>query len=200
MNDRPDVEEGEKTFRRQSNQSKGSDPSIFLNFAMHSVRAEACDCPPGHKPSSEKQTRSTILPGHFGHRDGTFVSSATANVNTSQYLDKNVSNSRSTSESNHDNFYWSTRQNKQEGKRQYPIKRTSEVGEKPRGPVQESEKHRKVGGSGFLRVLFWQFHHFRVLLGSDLLLFSNEKYVSVSLHLWDVSRQVKAWLCNVLPF
>ncbi|XP_020089003.1 uncharacterized protein LOC109710674 isoform X2 [Ananas comosus] len=176
LNTGPDVEEGEKTFRRQSNQSKGSDPSIFLNFAMHSVRAEACDCPPGHKPSSEKQTRSTILPGHFGHRD----------------------------ESNHDNFYWSTRQNKQEGKRQYPIKRTSEVGEKPRGPVQESEKHRKVGGSGFLRVLFWQFHHFRVLLGSDLLLFSNEKYVSVSLHLWDVSRQVtpltwlEAWLDNVM--
>jgi hypothetical protein len=29
-----------------------------------------------------------------------------------------------------------------------------------------------------------------MLLGSDLLLFSNEKYVAVSLHLWDVTRQV----------
>ncbi|MCI24436.1 erythroid differentiation-related factor, partial [Trifolium medium] len=70
--------------------------------------------------------------------------------------------------------------------------------------MQESEKQRKVGNDSFLRVLFWQFHNFRMLLGSDLLLFSNEKYVAVSLHLWDVTRQVtpltwlEAWLDNVM--
>jgi hypothetical protein len=63
---RPDVDEGEKIFRRQGNQPKGSDPSIFLNFAMHSVRAEACDCPPSHQPSQKKQTTSAVLRGSFG--------------------------------------------------------------------------------------------------------------------------------------
>ncbi|KAK8355172.1 hypothetical protein V6Z12_A05G269700 [Gossypium hirsutum] len=43
-----------------------------------------------------------------------------------------------------------------------------------------------------------------MLLGSDLLLFSNEKYAAVSLHLWDVARQItpltwlEAWLDNVM--
>ncbi|XP_073304791.1 uncharacterized protein [Primulina huaijiensis] len=43
-----------------------------------------------------------------------------------------------------------------------------------------------------------------MLLGSDLLIFSNEKYAAVSLHLWDVSRKVtpltwlEAWLVNFM--
>ncbi|XWS21909.1 hypothetical protein CRYUN_Cryun30bG0096400 [Craigia yunnanensis] len=83
-------------------------------------------------------------------------------------------------------------------------KKATHVGEKPRCSVQESEKHTRVGNNGFLRVLYWQFHHFRMLLGSDLLLFSNENYAAVSLHLWDVTRQVtpltwlEAWLDNVM--
>jgi hypothetical protein len=81
--DSPDVEEGEKIYRRPTSQpqpqhqSKGSsDPSIFLNFAMHSVRMEACDCPPGHEPFQMDKTEaptppSTILPGSsFGQREG----------------------------------------------------------------------------------------------------------------------------------
>src|ERR1044072_6576958 len=71
------------------------------------------------------------------------------------------------------------------------VNKVSLVGEKPRSSVQESEKQRKFGNDSFLRVLFWQFHNFRMLLGSDLLLFSNEKYVAVSLHLWDVTRKVR---------
>ena len=56
--------------------------------------------------------------------------------------------------------------------------------------MQESEKHARDSNDEFLRVLLWQFHNFRMLLGSDLMLFSNEKYVAVSLHLWNVTRQV----------
>lgn len=83
-------------------------------------------------------------------------------------------------------------------------KKVSQVKEKSRYSVQESEKYRRASNDGFVRVLFWQFHNFRMLLGSDLLIFSNEKYVAVSLHLWDVSRQVtpltwlEAWLDNVM--
>ncbi|XP_072999000.1 uncharacterized protein [Typha latifolia] len=192
LNSGPDLEEGEKMFRRQNNQSKCSDPSILLNFAMHSVRAEACDCPPSYQPSTEKKTSSTILPGHFIHKDDPFVSSTTANAG------------RKTSQGSPDNFSWGTQHNKSKGKRPEPTKKASQVGEKHRCPVQESEKHRSVGSNGFLRVLFWEFHNFRMLLGSDLLLFSNEKYVAVSLHLWDVSRQVtpltwlEAWLDNIM--
>ncbi|KAL0360103.1 UNVERIFIED_CONTAM: Erythroid differentiation-related factor 1 [Sesamum radiatum] len=107
----PDIEEGEKLIRRQNRQPKCVDQSLFLNFAMHSVRMEACDCPPSHSTSSAEQFNSSVYP---------------------------------------------------------------------------------------------DFHNFRMLLGSDLLIFSNEKYVAVSLHLWDVSRKVtpltwlEAWLDNFM--
>jgi hypothetical protein len=88
-----------------------------------------------------------------------------------------------------DNFFWESKKNKR-NKGHHPVKKSSHLGEKPRSSMQETEKHKRVSNDGFLRVLFWQFHNFRMLLGSDLLLFSNEKYVAVSLHLWDVTRQV----------
>lgn len=188
--DSPDFEEGEKVFIRQSNQSRSSDPSIFLNFAMHSVRVEACDCPPSHHPSSAEQSDSTILPGHFGQREVPLVSSADAHVSKSQYLNQNASGTRKPSHGNRDAYFWDRNQNKQKTRRSDPVNKSSEVGEKPRFPMQDPDKFKRLGNSGFLRVLFWQFHNFRMLLGSDLLLFSNEKYVAVSLHLWDVSRQV----------
>lgn len=202
LNTGPDVEEGEKVYRRQSNQSKGSDPSILSNFAMHSVRAEACDCPPTYQTLSEKQSSSTILPGHFGSREGSFVSSSSSHVGKSQFLDHGASGKQKSAQENHDKIFWGTKPNKQKCKKPDFVKKASQVGEKTRRPVQESDKYRS--SNGFLRVLFWQFHNFRMLLGSDLLLFSNEKYVSVSLHLWDVARQVtpltwlEAWLDNVM--
>ena len=58
---RPDVEEGEKFIRRH-NQSKCADQSLFLNFAMHSARVEACDCPPtNHAHHRSNQTLSYFL-------------------------------------------------------------------------------------------------------------------------------------------
>ncbi|KAL5220660.1 hypothetical protein ABZP36_025373 [Zizania latifolia] len=204
LNTGPDVDEGEKMFRRQSNHPKGSDPSMFLNFAMHSVRAEACDCPPSHQPSQDKQTASTILHGPFGHSEGSLDSPSSSSFSSSPYLDQNVSKSRKASHGACESLYWGSRENKQKVKGSDPIKKTTHVGDKPRSDVQESEKSRRVGNNGFRKVLFWQFHNFHMLLGSDLLIFSNEKYIAVSLHLWDVSRQVtplnwlEAWLDNIM--
>ncbi|XP_050237997.1 uncharacterized protein LOC126687476 [Mercurialis annua] len=195
LNTGPDAEEGEKLVRRHKNQSKCADQSLFLNFAMHSVRMEACDCPPTHHSSSEGQSNSSVLPGidtsHLvGQTDG-----ATVNGGGNRFSEY--------PQVKEDGFILDNKKNKR-NKDHHPVKKASLVGEKPRCSVQESEKHKRVSNDGFLRILFWQFHNFRMLLGSDLLLFSNEKYVAVSLHLWDVTRQVtpltwlEAWLDNVM--
>ncbi|XP_022773518.1 uncharacterized protein LOC111315777 isoform X3 [Durio zibethinus] len=195
LNTGPDVEEGEKLVRRHSNQSKCTDQSLFLNFAMHSVRVEACDCPPTHQATPERQSDSAVFPGG----------------ETSKFVAENDDIARKErfehcseySEVKRDGFLWGSKKGDRNKSRD-PIKKATHVGEKPRCSVQESEKHRRVGNNGFLRVLYWQFHNFRMLLGSDLLLFSNEKYAAVSLHLWDVTRQVtpltwlEAWLDNVM--
>lgn len=74
LNTGPDLEEGDKLVRRHSDQSKCGDQSkreeqsLFLNFAMHSVRMEACDCPPTHRDSSE-QSKSSVSPEQFEPRD-----------------------------------------------------------------------------------------------------------------------------------
>ncbi|KAK7344860.1 hypothetical protein VNO77_15024 [Canavalia gladiata] len=195
LNTGPDVEEGEKLIRRHNNQSKCADQSLFLNFAMHSVRMEACDCPPTHHVPSEERSNSSVLPGgkppHIVVQNDDVVQTEGYNCH-SEY-----------SQVGQDNFFWESKKNRR-NKNRSPVKKVSQVGERPRSSVQESEKQRKVGNDNFLRILFWQFHNFRMLLGSDLLLFSNEKYVAVSLHLWDVTRQVtpltwlEAWLDNVM--
>ncbi|KAF8405789.1 hypothetical protein HHK36_007866 [Tetracentron sinense] len=210
LNTGPDVEEGEKLVRSHRNQSKSVDQSLFLNFAMHSVRVEACDCP-SYVPSKD-QSNSTVLPGLFESREGPSESlDQPGRVDSSQFRGQGDHGSRKKGldrhveypEVNQDKFFWGSKQNKRNNRRD-AVKKDSQVGEKPRFSVQESEKCRRVGNNGFLRVLFWQFHNFRMLLGSDLFLFSNEKYVAVSLHLWDVARQVtpltwlEAWLDNVM--
>ncbi|KAL1362826.1 hypothetical protein HN51_011040 [Arachis hypogaea] len=193
LNTGPDVEEGEKLIRRHNNQSKCADQSLFLNFAMHSVRMEACDCPPTHNVSQEEKSKSSVLPGsktpHIVEQND--VVQADGYKCCSEY--SNVKQ----------DVIWGSKNNRR-NKNHSPANKVSHVGEKPRTTMQESEKQRKAGNDSFLRVLFWQFHNFRMLLGSDLLLFSNEKYVAVSLHLWDVTRQVtpltwlEAWLDNVM--
>ncbi|XP_027094288.2 uncharacterized protein [Coffea arabica] len=210
LNTGPDVEEGEKIVRRQKNQSKSADESLFLNFAMHSVRMEACDCPPSHHTATKDKSDSCVLPGRF--------ESGEEPVETLRnYMQQNNSSGHSHDMSEDEDFkryqeyakvkedevFWGKNKSKR-NKGQTAIKKISQVKEKPNCTVKESEKHRRVKDDSFLRVLFWQFHNFRMLLGSDLLIFSNEKYVAVSLHLWDVSRQVtpltwlEAWLDNVM--
>ncbi|XP_009345938.2 uncharacterized protein LOC103937717 [Pyrus x bretschneideri] len=193
LNTGPDIEEGEKLIRRRKNQSKCGDQSLFLNFAMHSVRMEACDCPPTHHVPSQEQSKSSVLPGANTQFVGQHDDVAPGGK----------SNSPEYTQVKRDDFFLANKKDKK-NKGRNPVKKASQVGEKSRSSIQESEKHRRVGNDGFLRVLFWQFHNFRMLIGSDLLLFSNEKYVAVSLHLWDVSRQVtpltwlEAWLDNVM--
>lgn len=180
---RPDVEEGEKLVRRHKNQSKCADQSLFLNFAMHSVRMEACDCPPTHHSSPGGQSNSSVLPGTDASHFGGQKDCSTENDGYSHCSEY--------PQVKQEGLFWESKKNRR-NKDHHPVKKASHVGEKPRCSVQESEKHKRVSNDGFLRVLFWQFHNFRMLLGSDLLLFSNEKYVAVSLHLWDVTRQVIA--------
>ncbi|KAI3736715.1 hypothetical protein L2E82_26699 [Cichorium intybus] len=175
LNTGPDVEEGEKLVRRHK-QSQSAEKSLFWNFAMHSVRMEACDCPSTQNPESEERRNSSFLPGN----------------RTSEYP-----------QGKQDSFLWGGKKN-QRNKDHDAVKKVSQVKEKSRSSMQESDMYRRVNRDGFLRVLFWKFNNLRMFLGSDLLIFSNEKYVAVSLHLWDVSRQVtpltwlEAWLDNVM--
>ncbi|XP_050937936.1 uncharacterized protein LOC103485704 isoform X1 [Cucumis melo] len=190
----PDVEEGEKLVRRHKNQSKCAEQSLFLNFAMHSVRMEACDCPPTYNATTKEQSKSSVLPGG---------STSQVLEQTDGASQKDINSCAQYKEVKQDAFFWGSKKGKR-SKKHDPVKKVSEVGGKPRCSNQESEKHRSVGDDEFLRVLFWQFYNFRMLIGSDLLLFSNEKYIAVSLHLWDITRQVtpltwlEAWLDNVM--
>ncbi|KAL6515654.1 hypothetical protein OROHE_018688 [Orobanche hederae] len=208
LNSGPDIEEGEKIIRRQNRQPKCVDQSLFLNFAMHSVRMEACDCPPSQNTSPDDQYKSSIYANEYTSTDGSLESSDHSIQGHASYVQqKDVVQEEELQQkfpqAETKNLFLGKKKNKRNKGRE-TVKKISEVKEKPRCPVQESEKYRKVGDDGFLRVLFWQFHNFRMLLGSDLLIFSNEKYAAVSLHLWDVSRKVtpltwlEAWLDNFM--
>lgn len=197
LSDRPDVEEGEKLIRRQNHQPKCVDQSLFLNFAMHSVRMEACDCPPSHNTSSSDQFKSSIYSDECMSNKGSLGSSnypmqgdhAPDRLHEGIVEGDKYAHQEEFPSGAKENLFLGKKKNKRH-KGSEAIKKVSEVKEKPRGPVQESEKYRKVGADDFLRILFWQFHNFRMLLGSDLLIFSNEKFAAVSLHLWDISRKV----------
>ncbi|GAB2251943.1 hypothetical protein Droror1_Dr00004790 [Drosera rotundifolia] len=198
LNPGPGIEEGERSVRR--NHTKCADHSLFLNFAMHSVRMEACDCPPSHS-ASKSQAKSSMLPDSPKFHESSFTSSdiqTKTNAANDEVCGQNMDNSDVKQQS----FYWDGTKNR--SKRQSPVKKVSQVDGKPKCSVRESDKYRRGGSDEFLRVLIWQFHNFRMLLGSDLLLVSNEKYLAVSLHLWDISRQVtplnwlEAWLDNVM--
>ncbi|KAJ0242227.1 hypothetical protein HA466_0207200 [Hirschfeldia incana] len=192
LNPGPDVEEGEKLIRRHKNQpkcTKNVDESLFLNFAMHSVRMEACDCPPTHPVHTEGQQSSSS-------------SALPAEENSRTAPDNRLDNAAGSSSKQlkHDGLICENEKSKTNKERNTLI---SEKNRKIK-PSGDSERHRRCGRNEFLRVLFWQFHNFRMLLGSDLLLFSNDKYLAVSLHLWDVSEKVtpltwlEAWLDNVM--
>ncbi|KAL8162436.1 hypothetical protein V2J09_013925 [Rumex salicifolius] len=196
LNAGPDVDEEERALRR--GQPKSFDQSLFSNFAMHSVRVEACDCPPSHSAAAEVQPQSSVRSDLSESMVKTFESS---HIQRTHEEEKNNVESEYPIPK-HDRFYLGSKKKRNKGRD--PVKQGTSVGEKSRCSVQESEKYRRAGSDEFLRVLFWQFHNFRMLLGSDLLMFSNDKYVAVSLHLWDVSRQVtpltwlEAWLDNVM--
>ncbi|WOG81916.1 hypothetical protein DCAR_0101072 [Daucus carota subsp. sativus] len=209
LNAGPDDEEGEKLVRRHKSHSQCPDKSLFLNFAMHSVRMEACDCPPGYNVQSEGRN-SSVLPGGYETRERSADSSEhSMQENTSHFVGSSeISRGEGSKDSLKDQHVKKDKYilggKKSRSKSHEAVKKVTKVKETPRSLRQENDKYRRASNDGFLKVLFWQFHNFRMLLGSDLLIFSNEKYVAVSLHLWDVSRQVtpitwlEAWLDNVM--
>ena len=207
---RPDVEEGENLVRTKKNQAKAMEKALFLKFAMQSVRAEACDCPL-QQNSEEKSTTS------FTSKSTTSTCSndidddlldPDAHANGWQYsmnndvTNKQKRNNKSTKSLNaskhgaqnehKQRVSWSqSDQNSVSGID--PHKKSSIVGERQKNPdciQSEPGNHKRSNNDGFLRVLFWQLEEMKMLLGSDLLLFSNEKHVAVSLHLWEMERQV----------
>ncbi|KAK9053789.1 hypothetical protein SSX86_024863 [Deinandra increscens subsp. villosa] len=183
LNTGPDVEEGEKIVRHKQ-QSQCAEKSLFSNFAMHSVRMEACDLPPTQNSKSEERLKTSFLTGNNEIGEGEEFKCPQLKVK-------------------HDSFFLGVKNN-QRNKDPDAVKKVSKVKETPRPSMQESDMYRRMNRDGFLRVLFWKFNNLRMFLGSDLLIFSNDKHVAVSLHLWDVSRQgsplawLEAWLDNVM--
>lgn len=183
---------------------------FFLNFAMHSVRMEACDCPPTHRPSSEEQSKSSVSPEQVEPGDASFGAAECPVQDqgssffgwSDEIAEEKGVNPEYARVKKDPLFLGGKSSKKQKGRA--ADRKGSQIKEKSRSSVKESEKQRRASSEEFSKVLFWQFHNFRMLLGSDLLLFSNEKYASVSLHLWDVSRQItpltwlEAWLDNVM--
>lgn len=207
LNVGPDVEEGEKLVRRRDKAAKSADESLFLNFAMHSVRMEACDCPPNYQPAQKDKCGSNVVPGQFESSDeplDAFAERESVSCGQNDYIVKDEELNQQRSSHMNKGEFFPVKKNKSRNKARHAVKEVSKVKEKSKSSMQESEKYRRINRDGFLRVLFWQFHNFRMLLGSDLLILSNEKYLAVSLHLWDVSRQVtpvtwlEAWLDNVM--
>lgn len=178
--DRPDAEEGDKLNRRYSNFSKCADQSSFGAVPAQSVRMEACDCPPGLDVSSNTWSSSSVVPGPVQINKSSEVS---CNILQTEALSR-YSECQHAEEENLLLKSNSTKINKGF------VTKTSLLGDKTRCSVQESERYNRLGKEEFLRVLFWQFCNFRMLLGSDLLLFSNDKFVAVSLHLCDISQKV----------
>ncbi|CAM8998950.1 unnamed protein product [Rhodiola kirilowii] len=192
LNAGPDAEEGEKLNRRYSNFSKCADQSSFESVPTHSVRMEACDCPPGLDVSSTPQSSSSVVSGQVQTNKSSEVSD---DILQTEALSRYSEYKHAREED------LQLKSNNKKVNKGY-VTKTS--GDKTRRSVHESERYKRVGKDEFLRVLFWQFCNFRMLLGSDLLLFSNDKFVAVSLHLCDISQKVNSltwldfWLDNVM--
>eukprot|EP00250_Pteridium_aquilinum_P035430 c9400_g1_i1 orf=185-4822(+) len=222
LNTGPDVDEGETLVRTKKDQAKAKEKSLFLKFAMQSVRAEACDCPVS--PNLEEQSSSNFTSKSSSDSISEFDDDSLngrAHVGGWKYTVDDVVNKKkraggSTKSLNtgrgrpqHDfeqRVSWSSSDTGSFSGLN-SLKKSSIVGEQQKDPdciPSDSGNHKRSNSEGFLRVLFWQLEEMRMLLGSDLLLFSNEKHVAVSLHLWEAERQVTplmwldAWLDNVM--
>uniref|UniRef100_A0A7N0VNL3 EDRF1 N-terminal domain-containing protein n=2 Tax=Kalanchoe fedtschenkoi TaxID=63787 RepID=A0A7N0VNL3_KALFE len=209
LNAGPDAEEGDKLNGRCSSFSKYADQSSFGNVPTHSVRMEACDCPPGLNISSNPQSSSSVVPGPVQTNNSSEVPRDLSKGTKSQFSSPNddiiqteaLSRYSEYTHARDEDLHWKS--NNKKINKGY-VTKASSLGEEERRSVQESERYKRVGKDEFLRVLFWQFYNFRMLLGSDLLLFSNEKFVAVSLHLCDILQKVSSltwldfWLDNVM--
>lgn len=197
---RPDIEEGEKIARRKKSQAKAMEKNLFSKFVQHSVHDEGpdspktCDSSEGTpKSSTRRQPPGTVPPG-FG------------SLKSSKRVPWQVTEdsfSESTSCCSEDDV---RSRGSKKGKQRVVSRRNGCEGgidfQKSSKFMREQQQNsnfipkdpdmppRQSATENFLRVLFWQFQNLRMLLGSDLLLFSNEKHAAVSLHLMEIGRQV----------
>ncbi|KAL2651557.1 hypothetical protein R1flu_019685 [Riccia fluitans] len=183
MEDRP----GAKIGRKKKSSAKSMESSLFSKFVQHSMNGNSCDA----ESSSQSESQDSQSTSGFEEIVDHDVHSQSRSRMAAQRKGK-----QRVSLGHH------CRRNRVGGGARF-------VGEQKRDTefVESecpSESPQRPPSEGFLRVLFWQFQNLRMLLGSDLLLFSNEKHSAVSLHLLEIERQVTplmwldAWLDNVM--
>ncbi|KAJ7538467.1 hypothetical protein O6H91_11G049200 [Diphasiastrum complanatum] len=226
LNSGPDTEEAEKLASRKKTQAK-LERSLFSKFVRHSMHVPHN----GHVPSPATCSRSKSPPtcpryaedfsrGPFG------VNSHCSPVAQHQHVpwqvvDNHVLDGRNGSASDSaratsripssrngkQRVSWSCAPQSRCRGGNESMQKSRLFGEQQHDPDcarQDTEGQHRPSSEGFLRVLFWQFQNLRMLLGSDLLLFSNDKHVAVSLHLLELERQVTplmwldAWLDNIM--
>lgn len=175
---------------------------------MQSVRAEACDCPVAQNVEEQNHTKfaSKSNSDSISDSDDESLNRHTHVGGWNYTVDNVVKEKKRASGSTkslntgrghpqrdfEQRVSWSSSDTRSFSGRD-SLKKSSIVGEQQKDPdyiSNDSGNQKRPSGDSFLRVLFWQLEEIRMLLGSDLLLFSNEKHVAVSLHLWETERQV----------
>ncbi|XP_024397701.1 uncharacterized protein [Physcomitrium patens] len=222
LNSGPDIEEGDKIVRGKKNQAKAMDRNLFSKFVQHSVHDDASEVPDSPKtchsegsipPSTRRRSPARQPPGTVPPGFGPLKSWRVP----WQVVDDSCSESASCY--SEDDVRSGPSRGSKKGKQRVISRRNGCEGglDFQKGNfIREQQQNsnfmakdpdnppRQTATENFLRVLFWQFQNLRMLLGSDLLLFSNEKHVAVSLHLMEIGRQVTplmwldAWLDNVM--
>lgn len=202
---RPDNEEGEKIARRKKNQAKAMERNLFSKFVQHSVHDEASDS------TDSPQTPETGVPSSNMRQTG-YVPRGFDSMDSGPVPWQVVEEPSSESADccSEDDVGTTPPVATRKGKERVSLSRRNRCGggiefqkakflreQQQNGkfvPKDPEKPPRSSTAEGFLRVLFWQFQSLRMLLGSDLLLFSNEKHAAVSLHLMDIGRQVRQTL------
>lgn len=204
MSYRPDIEEGEKIARRKKSQAKAMEKNLFSKFVQHSVHDEAssegpdspktCDSE-GTSTSTRRQPPGTVPPGFGSLKSGRVpwqVVEDSFSESASCCSEEDVRSRTSSRGSKKGKQRVVSRRNGCEGGIDFQQGKFMREQQQSSNflPKDPDMPPRQSASESFLRVLFWQFQNLRMLLGSDLLLFSNEKHAAVSLHLMEIGRQV----------
>ncbi|KAL3700287.1 hypothetical protein R1sor_018309 [Riccia sorocarpa] len=191
LNSGPDdwIEErpGGKIGRKKKSSTKSMESALFSKFVQHSMNGSFCDAESSSQSESQDSQSTSGFEEIVDHDVHTQSRSRMAAQRKGKQRVSLGHHCRRNRVGGGGRFVG-------EQQRETEFAETECPSEGPQRPPSE----------GFLRVLFWQFQNLRMLLGSDLLLFSNEKHSAVSLHLLEIERQVTplmwldAWLDNVM--
>ncbi|KAG6547427.1 hypothetical protein Mapa_010875 [Marchantia paleacea] len=182
-----DERPGAKIARQKKSHAKAMESTLFSKFVQHSMNGNSCASESStHSESQDSQSTAGFeeIVDHDVHRRSRSRMAAQRKGKQRVSLGHHCRRNRCGGGSR---FVGEQQRETEFDQNECPA-------EGPQRPPTE----------GFLRVLFWQFQNLRMLLGSDLLLFSNEKHAAVSLHLLEIERQVTplmwldAWLDNVM--